>query len=284
MAEGAPCLGPVDLVIFDLDGVVYRGETVLPGAVETIAQLRRQGYLVRFLTNNSTRSRASYTQRLGELGIPCPPEEVMTSAYGTACYFQEHGLAGAAMVVGEAGLYQELAAAGLQVYWSWQEAAVGQVDFVVVGLDREFDYQRLTHAQQAILAGARFVATNRDPTFPVEGRIIPGGGCMVSAIETATGQRPLTIGKPETYLVDLMLRQAGRQGCQAVMVGDRVDIDVLVGRRTGMWTVLVLTGVGTRQEVEQAPPEQRPHQVIEDLHGLGGALARIAARAERERP
>ena len=272
---------PVDLVIFDLDGVIYRGEQPMPGAAQAVAWLRERGYLVRFLTNNSTRSRQDYVERLESFGVPCTAEEVMTSAYATAWYFREQGLSGRAMVVGEQGLAQELQAVGLEVYPAAEERSAELADFVVVGLDRGFDYTRLLHAQQAILRGAAFIATNRDPTFPVEGRIIPGGGCMVSAIETAVGRPALTIGKPEPYTVELMLRQAAREPRQAVIVGDRVDIDVLVGRRTGTWTVLVLTGVGTREEAAQAPARERPHQVIPDLETLPQALARISEAANR---
>ena len=284
--EAAPAgrPGPVDLVVFDLDGVIYRGEEPMPGAAETVAELRRAGYRVRFLTNNSTRSRQSYVERLAGFGIVCGLEEMMTSAYGTACWFAEHHLTGAAMVVGEQGLADELAAVGLETHWAVDPTGIEQVQYVVCGLDRGFDYRRLLHAQQAILHGARFIATNRDPTFPVEGRIIPGGGCMVAAIECAAGQPALTIGKPETYTVELILRQAGRQPGQAVMVGDRVDIDVLVGRRAGMWTVLSLTGIGTREEAAAAPAELAPHVIIPDLRHLPEALAAIGRRAGEGRP
>lgn len=274
----------VDLVVFDLDGVVYRGETVLPAAPETVAALREQGWLVRFLTNNSSRSRQFYLERMAGMGIPCTEDEIMTSAFATACYFQEQGWTGCAMVVGEEGLFEEMALAGLQPMWSRDEAAVNLADYVVVGLDRDFDYKRLTNAQQAVFRGARFIATNRDSTFPVEDRIIPGGGCMVAAIETAVGERALTIGKPETYAAQLILRRAQRAPRQAVMIGDRVDTDILMGRRAGMWTVMVLTGVGTSRDAERAPKEMRPHLVIPDLTGLPAALEEIRRRAGEGEP
>jgi 4-nitrophenyl phosphatase len=255
------------LFIFDLDGVIYRGDTVLPFATDVISALRRSGATLFFLTNNSTRTRESYSRKLGEMGIPTTPEEIMTSAYATALYFLENRLGGtAAYVIGEEGLVDELSRAGVRVVHGERN---GHVDSVVVGLDREFTYRKLLAAQQAILAGARFIATNGDLTFPVEeGRVIPGGGSLVAAVQAATSLAPLVIGKPESYAVEKILQITGASPDHTYMVGDRMDTDILAGRRMGLHTVLVLTGVSRAEDVESAPAEMRPEIVLPDLSRL----------------
>ena len=253
--------------VFDLDGVVYRGEQPLPGAVDTIETLRRLGHQVYFFTNNSTQTRTSYAEKLRRMGIPADEEHIMTSAYATALYLEEQGAKGAsALVVGENGPREELKAVGVRLV----EGGLNEkVDYVVVGLDRRFDYGILTKAQQAISRGAKFIATNRDATFPLEdGLIVPGGGALVAAIEAATGVTPVLIGKPETYAMRRVLELARASPDSSVIVGDRLDTDVLVGRRIGAITVLVLTGVTSEKELESAPPELRPDIVIRSLPEL----------------
>jgi len=261
-------LASVKLVILDLDGVVYRGKDLLPGAAETIAWLRERGLQVYFLTNNSTLSRRQYVERLQAMGIPTRQEEMMTSAYATALYFKAKGLlAATVLVVGEEGLKEELRSAGLTVIG--ELVPDGRADFVVVGMDREFRYQHLYDAQQAILGGARFIATNRDPTYPVEnGGVMPGGGSIVAAIAAASGQEPLLIGKPEPVTVEEILELSGRSPGEAIIVGDRLDTDIAMGLRVGLWTALVLSGVTSRQEAESAPPSMRPHWVLEGVADL----------------
>lgn len=259
------------LFIFDLDGVIYRGDTVLPFAADTLATLRAAGDTVFFLTNNSTRTRDSYARKLQGMGIAATADEVMTSAHATALYFQEHGLTGAtAYVIGEVGIIDELTRVGAQVVEGDPDT---RVDCVVVGLDRDFTYHKLQQAQQAIQAGARFIATNTDRTFPVEGgRIIPGGGSLVAAVEAATGVAPLVIGKPEQFSLRKILEITGKTPENAVVIGDRLDTDVLAGRRMGMRTVLVLTGVTTERDIIEAPVEMRPNHVIADLSCLQGMI------------
>jgi len=146
------------------------------------------------------------------------------------------------------------------------------VDFVVVGLDRGFDYQKLLKAQRAILSGAEFLATNPDPTFPTEEGLIPGAGSIVAAVERATGRRPKVIGKPEPFMLELALRLSGARREECVVVGDRLDTDILAGNRAGMITVLVLTGVTTEEEARRAEGELRPKFVIPNLLWLEGVL------------
>jgi 4-nitrophenyl phosphatase len=218
------------LFIFDLDGVIYRGDIVLPFATDAINALSRAGATIFYLTNNSTRTRESYARKLTEMGIPTTVECVMTSAYATALYFKEQGWSAAtAYVVGEEGIVDELSRIGVRVR---QDVADGPADAVVVGMDRQFSYGKLRAAQQAICAGARFIATNGDLTFPVEGgRIVPGGGALVAAVQACTAVQPRVIGKPELYSLEKILEITGATRAETTLIGDRLDTDVLAGRR-----------------------------------------------------
>jgi HAD superfamily hydrolase (TIGR01450 family) len=188
----------------------------------------------------------------------------MTSAYAAGRWFQEQGAAGKTVyVVGEAGLRAELEAAGM-VPVEYDEER--RIDFVVAGWDRQFSYAKMAEAHFAIGRGARFVATNRDVTYPdAGGRTLPGGGAIVASIEACTGVTPVTIGKPEPYTLDLLLRTAGASRDECLVIGDRLDTDIAIGRRVGARTALVLTGVSTREEAERAPEQMRPDVVWETL-------------------
>jgi phosphoglycolate/pyridoxal phosphate phosphatase family enzyme len=258
-------------IVFDLDGVVYRGDTAVPEAVRTLNLLMADGHALYYLTNNSTRARADYARKLTGLGIPTSPENVMTSAYATALYLEARGAAGRSVfVVGEHGLAEEMAAVGLRVL---SLDSSDRADFVVAGLDRQFTYAKLSRAYTEVAAGAEFVATNRDPTYPLEGGTeIPGGGAMVASIAAAAGREPFLVGKPQTYALERILKLAGATREEAVMVGDRTDTDVLVGRRLGLPTVLTLTGVTTRAAALAAPQEQRPDFIVETLAELPSVL------------
>ncbi|MDO8588283.1 MAG: phosphoglycolate/pyridoxal phosphate family phosphatase [Armatimonadota bacterium] len=253
--------------IFDLDGVIYRGDELQPGAAETVNALRSRGERVYFLTNNSTQSRSQYADKLTKLGIPARPDEIMTSAYAAALYLRQVKPDGRRVyVVGESGLKEELEQTGAEVV---EEPDGLPIDFVVAGLDRQFNYEKLFNAQQAIYRGAEFVATNRDPTFPLEeGLLCPGGGAIVAAIETATGVEPRLIGKPETYSLEMVMTLAGAEPAQTVIIGDRLDTDILVGRKAGAHTILVLTGVATEEEAHDAPDEMKPERIIRSLKDL----------------
>jgi phosphoglycolate/pyridoxal phosphate phosphatase family enzyme len=266
-------------IVFDLDGVVYRGEVALPGAVTTLNRLAAEGHSLFYLTNNATRSRSDYAHKLVRFGIPCDPEQVMTSAHATALYLKSEGGAGRKVfVVGERGLIEEMEWAGLTVVPVESE---DRADFVVAGLDKGFNYAKLARAYREIKAGAAFIATNRDPTYPLEeGVEIPGGGTMVVAIEYATGRTPRLIGKPEPYALERILALAGARPSDAVMVGDRTDTDIRVGRRVGLTTVLTLTGVTTWEQAAVAPPEEQADYIISTLEELPPILAALKERGD----
>jgi len=257
--------------IFDLDGVIYRGDKPQPSAVETVKCLRSAGKQIYFLTNNSTQTRRQYADKLTRMGITTDPAHVMTSSYATALWFVENKLTDkTAYIVGEVGIVEELQEVGVEIL----ESIEGErADFVVVGLDRSFTYEKLRIAQQAILNGAKLIATNRDPTFPLEGGTLwPGGGSMVRAIETAAGVESLLIGKPETYSLERILALSGTTPDEAMMIGDRLDTDVMVGNRAGVHTALVLGGVTSKEQGLKATGEQKPEIIIEKLSVLASEL------------
>lgn len=260
--------------IFDLDGVLYRGDEAVEGAAEAVARLRALEPAPRlfFLTNNSSQPRSVFAEKLTRLGMPATPDEVVTSSSATAAYLTTLGDVEnkTALVVGGPGISDELGRIGMRTLAaSDTEASQEKADYVVVGLDRSFNYEKMLRAQQAILHGATFIATNRDGQFPIEGgRVTPGAGAVVAAIEACTNVTPTVIGKPETLGLEMILHQIGADAHEAVMIGDRLDTDILCGNRLRVPTVLVLTGLTTLQQAVNAVPPQKPGRVIASLAEL----------------
>lgn len=260
---------PVQGLLIDLDGVVYTGGREIPGAGWFMekARLHRLPFLL--VTNNSTTSPAGVAERLQRMGITAKAEEVLTSADAAAAFIARQDPHGAiTFAVGEAGLRQSLQAAGLRV--ADQDQRDG-VEWVVVGLDRQFDYAKLAAATRAIRGGARFVATNVDALLPVEGGdMLPGAGTMVAAIQAATGIEPTVVGKPGPALFQAGLQRLGLPSDAVAMVGDRVDTDIDGAHRAGLRAILVLTGV-TSQAMAAALAVQ-PESVLPDLAAVATLL------------
>ncbi len=283
------------LAIFDMDGVLYRGSLRLPYARETLERLRRAGWEVFFATNNSTATRGEYVRRLRSLDLGGDEEHVMTSAYATARYLDRLDPRPADILVfGANGLREEIRAVGLRVREPSDipgidpppEAAADGVDpaamrryletiplppppdTVVVGLDLHLTYAKLAEAQRAVLAGARFVASNKDRAYPVEGRFLPGAGSIVAALEVATGRSALCIGKPEPFLFEEAIRRAGRKDGRVVVVGDSTDYDMIAAHRVGATGVLILTGLTEEDAASRARGDARPDRVVRSLDGL----------------
>lgn len=253
--------------VFDLDGVIYRGNEPQPHASETLLELARRGHKIFFLTNNATKSRKDYQDKLQGMNIPAQPNQIVTSAYATSLFIKEQGKEKPkAFVVGEAGLIHELESVGVEIV---EDVYQNKVDYVVVGLDRGFNYKKLTDAQYAILSGATFIATNPDATYPLEeGKLAPGSGAVVSAVETATSTKPVVIGKPHSYAVKKVLELADATPATSIMIGDRLDTDIAAGNRMKMHTVLVLTGISSLTDAINAPAELKPQHIIPDLEAL----------------
>lgn len=222
------------LAILDLDGTLYRGTTVIPGAVEAVHRLAK-GAKIRYLTNNSTATPTQVAEKLQSMGFPAEQEMIVTSAMGAA--WRLKGKIRRAYVLGERGLIEALTSVGIEV-------VDGDAEAVVVGLCRTATYEHIAACQREIRNGARFIATNRDATYPVEGgQVIPGAGTLVAAVATAAECEPEVIGKPEPYLVEEILRRTGFTPEEAVMIGDRPDTDLVAARRARVPAVLVLSGV-----------------------------------------
>ena len=253
-------------VVLDLDGVLYLGKTPISGAAKIVTWLLDQGLKVYYLTNNSTQTRANYVQRLNAMGIFCKKDMVYSSSYACALYLQKQSKAApTALVVGEGGLAGELTQAGIKVV---RRLGGKRVDYVVVGMDRKINYAKIRDAQQAILQGAKFIASNRDPVYPTEHGVTPGGGTIVAAIQTASQQKPLLIGKPSPFILKLLLNKEKLAPESVLLVGDRLDTDIACGRRSGVRTALVLTGVTSRREAEEAPARMKPHWILESIADL----------------
>jgi len=258
--------------VFDLDGVLYLGDTPISNASNAVKKLIAEGKQVYFLTNNSGKTRKSYQEKLATVnGLTVPETSIFTSAYATALVLKARAGAGKRVfVIGEAGLAEELSVvAGLEVITVADSVPEDSIDYVVAGIDRQFTYDKLRFAHGAIMRGhAEFYATNRDSTFPMETGEIPGGGSLVAALATATGIEPITIGKPETHAYEAILEVAKVAAADSVMVGDRLDTDIAVGKRAGAGTILVLTGVTSKQQADTAPGPERPDFVLNDLSEL----------------
>lgn len=256
--------------VFDLDGVIYLGETPLPDAPSTIEALARAGKKVYYLTNNSGRSRADYQAKLARMGIRAELDSLFTSAYATALYLKSLGAEGkTAYVVGESGIVTELENFGIRPITATDVLPYTHIDYVIVGIDRQFTYEKLRFAHAAITKGrAEYIATNLDATFPMEEGEIPGGGSIAASITTATSREPFVIGKPKPYALQAILDAAGAGPDQAVMVGDRLDTDIAAGNNLGVATVLVLTGVTSPAMASQAPDAWKPTCIIGHLSEL----------------
>jgi HAD superfamily hydrolase (TIGR01450 family) len=252
--------------LIDLDGVLVRGSAPLPGAVEGLKSLKALGRAIVF-SNNSTRSRRAFAARLQGIGLPIEPDEVVNSAYIVSRHLLELAGPSAVFTVGEEGLRDELQLAGHRL------AGPEEAQFLVVGMDRHLTYEKLSQALQALRRGARFIATNADPTFPTPEGPIPGAGAVVGAISGMGFPPEEIVGKPSPIAFRVALQAAGisdARGC--LLIGDRLETDILGAERAGMDSVLVLTGVTCRAEVERS--SVRPTYVAESLAVLVGLKPR----------
>jgi NagD protein len=254
----------IDGFVFDLDGTVYLGDSALPGSVAAIAELRRRGKQTLFVTNKPLEPRELYAAKLTRLGIPTPPESVITSAFVLGYHLAQTQPHLRYYVLGEENLRQELRGHGLQVLNELAEQDAKAVidpagiDAVIVAFDRTFDYRKLNTAYQALRRGARFYATNADKSCPLPGGSIPDAGATLAALEHITGRKPdLLAGKPSPLIVQVALAQLGLSPARCMMIGDRLETDILMGQQAGMATAVVLTGVSTRADAQQMarPPD-----------------------------
>lgn len=246
--------------LFDLDGVVYVGEKVLPGARDSLARLREMGKPVRFLTNDPRPTRDDVAQHLAEMGVEVRTKEVVTSGWATAKHLRESGMR-SAYVVGSEGLAAEVRELGVEVVGLGRDC-----DAVVVGCDERVSYRHIRRASELVHGGARFVATNGDGSFPGPEGPLPATGAIVAAIRAATGKRPTVVGKPHPRMFDLCAEDLGIEASSSVaVIGDSPETDILGAHNSGFAGILV----SSRPDVFASPRDYRvPDATIADLRGL----------------
>ncbi|MBU1661273.1 MAG: HAD-IIA family hydrolase [Chloroflexi bacterium] len=245
--------------IFDLDGTIYLGENAIPGAPEIIAELRQRGCGVVFISNKPLQPREVYAQKLTRLGIPTSTDDVINSTLVLIQYLLCEMPAAKVFVIGEQPLLDEMAAAGLSL-----SDKPDEIDVVIASFDRTFDYRKLNIGYQALRLGARFFATNADRTCPVEGGEIPDAAAVIGALEGCSRRKvELVAGKPSSLIVEVALERLGLPAKDCLMVGDRLETDMLMGNRAGMSTALVLTGV--TQWADLSDSSVQPDYTLENV-------------------
>ncbi|MCK5849310.1 MAG: HAD-IIA family hydrolase [Kiritimatiellae bacterium] len=246
-------------IIFDLDGTVFRGDEEVPGASAFVKQQQHNGVRCFFVTNRSNRTSSVICEQLQGYGISCREDDILTSSQATAAYIKT----GSVFYIGEDGLRQPLEEAGLTF-------TQDSPDYVVVGFDRLFTYDKMATACQLIDAGATFIATNPDKCLKMVNGLTPGTGAIVAAVAAGSEVDPVVIGKPERLIFDMALARLELQASEVIALGDNLETDVLAGNRVGMPTALILTGVSTRAQVAESSAQ--PTWVVEDYQELAAIV------------
>lgn len=287
-------LDSVDCVLFDCDGVIWRGDQAISGAPEVINSLKKHGKRVFFVTNNSTKTRQMYADKLGKLGFDAAADEVFGTAYCSAMYLKNVcKLDGKVYLIGSKAMKQELEEVGIRpvgvgpdlisgVQIDWANVPLDQeVRAVLVGFDEHFSYMKLNRALQYLCdPDCQFVGTNTDTRLPLEGgKAVPGTGCLLRAVETAAQRQAQVVGKPSNFMFECVASQFNLEPQRCLMVGDRLDTDIMLGSNCGLKTLLTLTGVSTVAEAEvnlksECPQRQRmvPDYYIDSIADILPAL------------
>lgn len=253
---GETALEGIKNYLIDMDGVLVRGVTLIPGADSFVQRLRELGIPFLIFTNNSMYTPRDLQARLASLGLHVPAEAIFTSALATAQFLHAQRPGGSAFAVGESGLTTALHDIGYIL-------TDQQPEYVVLGETTTYSFERITSAIRFVKAGARFIATNPDVMGPGEGGIVPGTGAVAELIRAATGIRPYFVGKPNPLMMRTALRQIGAHSEDSAIIGDRMDTDMVAGTESGLRTILVLTGVTARDQVERYP--YRPTWIRESV-------------------
>ena len=248
----------------DMDGVLVHEDQAIPGAARFVERLRERGLPFLLLTNNSTYTRRDLAARLRANGIDVPEEAIWTSALATARFLHDQRPGGTAFVVGEAGLTTALHEAGYTL-------TDRDPDYVVLGETRTYSFEQITKAIRLVVGGARFIASNPDPTAPSVDGPLPATGSVAALISRATGVLPYFVGKPNPLMMRSALNALDAHSETTAMIGDRMDTDIVSGLEAGLETILVLTGVTAREETERFP--YRPSRILNSIAELVGEVA-----------
>jgi NagD protein len=245
--------------LIDMDGVIVRGNELIPGADAFLDRLYQRNIKFLILTNNPIYTQVDLQHRLQRIGLSVTTDHIYTSALATALFLKSQNPNGTAFVLGESGLTEALHEVGYVL-------TEHDPDYVVLGETTSLSYGKMTLAVRLVSRGARFIATNPDPNGPGDGGIVPACGAIAALIESASGVQPYFIGKPNPLMMRTALRYLGEHSENAIMVGDRMDTDVRVGTESGLETVLVLSGVTTRDMIDRFP--YRPTRVVDSVADL----------------
>lgn len=244
--NGGISLDNIKNFLIDMDGVLVRGSTLIPGASEFVQRLRDKGHPFLIFTNNSLYTPRDLQVRLTYLGLDVPPDAIFTSALATAQFLHAQQPSGRAYAIGESGLTTALHDIGYIL-------TDQDPEYVVLGETTTYSFERLTRAIRFVNAGARLIATNPDVMGPGEGGIVPGTGAVAALISSATGVKPYFIGKPNPLMMRTALRTLNAHSEESVMIGDRMDTDIVAGTESGLRTILVLSGVTRQDQVARFP-------------------------------
>jgi glycerol 3-phosphatase-2 len=268
------------LLLVDLDGVVYRGPSPVPGVAAVLRARAAAGDRIIYVTNNSSRHRDEYRARLTELDLPLGDDSIVTAARATAVLLADRNpRPRACLVLGGKGLERELRDVGLRVVQPTDRGLAAQPDVVVVGVDFRLTYRRLSITADAVRRGAFFVATNRDPVYPAaDDRLLAGAGAIIAAVSVAARRQPdIFVGKPERPLFEAAAELAGVDVRDAVVIGDNVLADIAGARAVGARSILMLTGVTTAEMADSLSDNERPTAVAADASELRRHLEEISA-------
>ncbi|MCG3220943.1 MAG: HAD-IIA family hydrolase [Candidatus Heimdallarchaeota archaeon] len=269
-----------DTFLFDGDGVLYKEDSALPGAIEFLTLLQKKERKIFILTNNSTKTRKEFQAKLENLGIKIPIENILTSAYLTADYFSKQAPNMKVYIIGEEGLKEEFRNLGLKVINSGEESNdeaifdfdLSNVDCVVTGMDRKLTYVKLARAINILTnknKETKFIATNGDMTFPTKQGLIPGGGAMITMLEELAGRKvELVIGKPSPQMYISALEISGSTREEAVFFGDRIETDIIGANQVGIMSCLVLSGVTSMDDLENLSDETSPDIIVNNLQDV----------------
>jgi HAD superfamily hydrolase (TIGR01457 family) len=242
--------------LIDLDGTMYRGTEQIAEAAGFINDLRKRDIPYLFVTNNSSRTPAQVADKLRSIGISTEDDQVFTTSMATANYIAEQKKGASVYVVGEEGIIEALKEKGMKLVEE-------HPDFLVMGIDRGVNYEKLSKACLAVRNGAVFISTNGDIAIPTEQGLLPGNGALTSVVSVSTQVQPIFIGKPESVIVEQALRVLGVPKEETIMVGDNYDTDILAGINAGIDTLLVHTGVTTKERLKQY--KEQPTHVVDTL-------------------
>jgi len=242
--------------LIDMDGVLLRGDKPIPGAAAFIERLRERDIEYLVLTNNPMYTPRDLAHRMRIRGLDVSSERIFTSAMATARFLQSQRAEGTAFVIGESGLTEAIHGIGYVI-------TEHDPDYVVLGETHSYVLERITKGIRLVVAGAHFIATNPDPVGPTESGIVPACGAMAALIERATGKEPFFVGKPNPLMMRTALNYLGVHSEDTVMIGDRMDTDIIAGVESGIETILVLSGVTNREDIDSYP--YRPARIVSSV-------------------